>query len=95
MSLIFSLLLTIFSRPTKTIQAGEKGSNDKLTVVDKRTNKTYDIPIVNNAVRAIDFRYICTLGITATALERYNAGLRVFDPGYQNTAVVESEITHM
>ena len=43
--------------------------------------------IVHNAVRAVDFR-----AISASLLGRA-PGLRILDPGFQNTAVTESHIT--
>ena len=92
------ILLSFVLRGVKTIQhvgQNKKQSNDKLTVIDNRTSKSYEIPIINNAVRASDFRYISTLGLTASPLERYTAGIRIMDPGFQNTAVTESEITYM
>ncbi|KAL4912107.1 citrate synthase [Aspergillus aurantiobrunneus] len=57
--------------------------------------KTYEIPITDNTVNAIDFRHISTLGLTASPLARYEGGMRVMDPGFRNTVVCESSITHI
>lgn len=97
---IVDVLLSLAWRSLKAVQpdshSKKKGqSNNKLTVIDSRTSKSYDIPITDNTMRAIDFRHISTLGLTASPLERYHAGLHVMDSGFQNTAVVESEITYM
>ncbi|KAJ5647725.1 hypothetical protein N7490_004097 [Penicillium lividum] len=68
---------------------------DKLTVTDSRTSISYEIPIVNNAVKATDFRGISAIGSAASPLDRYAAGLKIIDPGYQNTAVAHSSITYI
>jgi citrate synthase len=59
-----------------------KGS---LTITDNRTGKTYEIPVENGAIRAIDLRQV-----------RVNAedfGLLTYDPGFTNTASCQSTIT--
>ncbi|PTU19044.1 hypothetical protein P175DRAFT_0484853 [Aspergillus ochraceoroseus IBT 24754] len=73
----------------------ERAPIDKLTVVDSRTSLSYDIPIINNAVKATDFRRISAQEPTASPLERGAAGLKILDPGFQNTAVAESSITYI
>ena len=88
----FNTLVSLISRIRLFGPAQETGGNDRLIVTDSRTSLSYTIPIIRNAVRAVDFRHISALGINAGPLERYQAGLRVLDPGYQNTAVVESSI---
>lgn len=97
---IVDVLLGLAWRSLRAVQPDfqckKKGqSKDKLTVIDSRTSKSYDIPITDKTVRAIDFRQIPTLGLIANPLERDHAGLRVMDSGLQNTAVVDSEITCM
>lgn len=59
--------------------------DNNLLVTDGRTMREYRIPISNNAVQALDFRQITTSG--------KDAGLRLYDPGLDNTAVVESSVT--
>lgn len=78
-------------------QSGKLKSKDSLTVTDNRTSRSYEIPIVNNAVKATDFKWISSAHEFAgqNALDRYTTGLKIMDPGYQNTAVAESEITYM
>ncbi|KAK2074060.1 hypothetical protein P8C59_008297 [Phyllachora maydis] len=67
-----------------------------LTVVDNRTNKVYEIPIQHNSVLATDFKKIKAAAAPGEREENETAqGLRVFDPGYMNTAVVQSRITYI
>ncbi|KAJ9143311.1 Citrate synthase [Pleurostoma richardsiae] len=70
---------------------------DTLTVTDNRTSRSYEIPIVNNTINATDFKWISAAQeFTGDhALDRYRTGLKVMDPGFQNTAVAESEITYI
>ncbi|MBI3743799.1 MAG: citrate synthase [Chloroflexi bacterium] len=60
------------------------GSSD-LTVTDNRTGRTYTIPIVNGAVRAMDLRQIKT--------SEDDFGLLSVDPAFENTASCKSAIT--
>ncbi|KAJ5668363.1 uncharacterized protein N7477_006933 [Penicillium maclennaniae] len=79
----------------KSVAVGEKQSSPKLTVIDSRTSISYDIPITGNAIKATEFRKISALGSKASPLERYAAGLKILDPGFQNTAVADSSITYI
>lgn len=67
--------------------------DDSLSVLDNRTGQTYTIPIERNAIKATDFRKIKGDSFGADTVDQVDRGLRVFDPGYLNTAVVESSIT--
>ena len=58
---------------------------DTLTVVDNRTGKTYELPIQDGTVRAMDLRQI------KTAPEDF--GLMTYDPAFMNTANCHSAIT--
>ncbi len=60
---------------------------DSLTVTDNRTGRSYDMPIVDGAVRALDFRDIKTT--------EDDFGLMVYDPSFGNTASCRSKITHI
>ncbi|KAN0065772.1 hypothetical protein ACQY0O_000902 [Thecaphora frezii] len=71
-----------------------------LTVIDNRTNQTYEIPITRNSVAATDFKKIkasprTTFGLDDRPEDETEQGLRVFDPAYMNTAVVQSRITYI
>jgi citrate synthase len=60
-------------------------SSDSLTIRDNRTGKTYEVPIEDGAVRAVDLRRI------KTAADDF--GLLSYDPGFMNTAACRSRIT--
>lgn len=70
----------------------EGPSSGALTVIDHRTNRRYHIPIAHNAVQAIHFQAICA-GDQLDFSNRIKNGLRILDPGFQNTAVMKSQIT--
>jgi citrate synthase len=67
--------------PGGVAQAGD----DSLTVTDNRTGRTYEIPITNGTVRAMDFRQM--------KVDEEDFGLMTYDPAYTNTASCRSEIT--
>ena len=56
-----------------------------LSVTDNRTGKTYEIPIRDGAIRAIDLRRI--------KADPGDFGLMAYDPAYLNTASCVSRIT--
>ena len=60
---------------------------DALSVVDRRTGKSYELPIVNGTVRAMDLRQIKT--------GPDDFGLMSYDPAYLNTASCTSRITYI
>lgn len=72
---------------TSFILLSTKPSSQTLTVLDNRTGKTYEIPIENNSINANFFSKV--------KLSNEMEGLRLFDPGYQNTAVCKSQICYI
>src|SRR6201989_1893855 len=60
-------------------------TNDTLRVTDSRTGRSYELPIVDGAIRAIDLRQIKT--------SDDDFGLLSDDPAFQNTASCRSAIT--
>jgi len=60
---------------------------DALTVVDQRTGKSYDLPITDGAIRAIDLRQI--------KIAPDDFGLLSYDPAFLNTASCRSRITYI
>ena len=60
-------------------------AGDSLTITDNRTGKTYDLPIEDNTIRALDLRKI------KTGPEDF--GLMAYDPAFTNTASCKSRIT--
>src|SRR5437016_14437162 len=60
-------------------------TNDTLRVTDSRTGRSYELPIVDGAIRAIDLRQIKTSDVDFVLLS--------YDPAFQNTASCRSAIT--
>lgn len=60
---------------------------------DSRTGLEYRIPIHRNAIRASDFKGIYIPPVLADRTDHVSEGLRVHDPGLQNTTVVETGIS--
>ena len=58
---------------------------DSLTITDNRTGQTYEIPITDGTIRALDLRQI-----KASADD---FGLMTYDPAFTNTASCKSRIT--
>jgi len=64
---------------------GVAGGTETLTVTDNRTGKTYELPITDSTVRAMDLRQI--------KVREDEFGLMSFDPASTNTASCRSAIT--
>jgi citrate synthase len=60
-------------------------AKDTLTITDNRTGKSYEVPIENGTVRAMDLRKI------KVSVEDF--GLMTYDPAFTNTAACQSRIT--
>ena len=60
-------------------------SKDTLTITDNRTGKTYEVPVQDGTIKAIDLRQIKT--------SADDFGLMTYDPGYLNTASCKSRVT--
>ncbi|MDQ3632086.1 MAG: citrate synthase [Actinomycetota bacterium] len=58
---------------------------DSLTVTDNRTGKTFDLPITDGTVRAMDFRQM--------KVDPDDFGLMTYDPAFTNTASCRSAVT--
>jgi citrate synthase len=65
--------------------AGAETGNDTLTITDNRTGKTYEVPIENETIRAMELRQI--------KVKEDDFGLMTYDPAYTNTASCRSEVT--
>jgi len=61
--------------------------SDTLTITDNRTGKTYEVPIQDGTIRAMDLRKI------KTGAEDF--GLMTYDPAFMNTANCRSAITYI
>ncbi len=71
---------------TASADANGRGP-ETLTVTDNRTGATYELPIQDGTVRAMDLRAIKT--------DESDFGLMVYDPAYMNTASCRSAITYI
>ena len=60
-------------------------SRESLTIVDNRTGKSYEVPIKNGAIRAMDLRQI--------KVDPNEFGMLSYDPAYNNTASCISRVT--
>jgi citrate synthase len=60
-------------------------TRDTLTVTDNRTGRTYELPVTDGTVRAMDLRQI--------KVDEDDFGLMAYDPAYTNTASCRSAIT--
>ncbi len=58
---------------------------DTLTIIDNRTGKTYEAPITDGTIRAMDLR--------AIKVNEDDFGIMSYDPGFKNTASTRSKIT--
>jgi citrate synthase len=61
---------------------------DTLTVTDNRTGKSYEIPIIDGAIKATDLKKIKTAHPDDT-------GVVTYDPACMNTATCRSDITYI
>ena len=60
-------------------------ASDTLTIVDNRTGRSYELPITNGTIKALDLRQIKT--------DDADFGLMSYDPAFTNTASTKSAIT--
>ncbi len=58
---------------------------ETLTIIDNRTGKTYESPITDGTIRAMDLR--------AIKVDEDDFGIMSYDPGFKNTASTRSKIT--
>ncbi len=63
------------------------GQSETLSVTDNRTGQTYELPITDGTVRAMDLRQI--------KVQESDFGLMAYDPAYTNTASCRSAITYI
>ncbi len=60
---------------------------DTFTIIDNRTEKSYEIPLVNGHIRAMDLRQIKT--------DPAEFGTMSYDPAFVNTASCKSAVTYL
>jgi citrate synthase len=66
---------------------GAAPATETLTVTDNRTGASYELPVTDGTVRALDLRQIKT--------DAHDFGLMAYDPAYMNTASCRSAITYI
>src|ERR1700722_19897042 len=79
------MILGVCLAPAGTAYGLDMPTNDTLRVTDSRTGRSYELPIVDGAIRAIDLRQIKT--------SDDDFGLLSYAPAFQNTASCRSAIT--
>jgi citrate synthase len=74
---------------TQTRDASTDGAraSETLSVTDNRTGRTYELPVTDGTVRAMDLRQI--------KVSDEDFGLMAYDPAYTNTASCRSAITYI
>jgi citrate synthase len=60
---------------------------DTLTITDNRTGKSYEVPITDDTIRALDLRQI--------KVKDDDFGMMTYDPAFMNTAACRSAITYI
>ncbi len=60
---------------------------ETLTITDNRNGKTYEVPITNETIRAVDLRKVKT--------REDDFGMMSYDPAFNNTAFCKSRITYI
>ncbi len=69
-------------------QAGDVAeAADTLTITDNRTGRTYELPIADDTIKAMDLRQI--------KVNEDDFGMMAYDPAFTNTASCRSEITYI
>ena len=88
--MLFNWLLSLIDRLILRFQRFFVSKGPKPTgylhITDSRTSRQYELPIHDNIIDATSLMQIKTSD---------QAGLRVLDQGFQNTAVMKSKITHV
>ena len=62
-------------------------ASDSLTITDNRTGESYEVPISDGTVRAMDLRQI--------KVDEGEFGLMAYDPAFTNTAACRSSVTYI
>ena len=72
---------------TATTSTANGAGGDTLSVTDNRTGVSYEIPISDGTIRAMDLRQI--------QVDDDDFGLMTYDPAFMNTASCRSEVTFL
>ena len=78
---------TVEGHSSASERPGGEGASaeDRLLVTDSRTGRSYELPITDGTVRALDLRQI--------KIDDQDFGLMAYDPAFMNTASCRSSIT--
>ena len=68
-----------------TADGADAATRESLTITDNRTGKSYEVPISDGTVRAMDLRQI--------KVDPDEFGMMAYDPAFTNTASCRSAIT--
>ncbi len=68
--------------------------NNTLQITDNRTGNAYTLSINRNSINAMDFKQMKAPRDVDDPCDQTEYGIRVYDPGFGNTAVSESSITY-
>jgi citrate synthase len=68
-----------------TVREANRMSRDSLTITDNRNGKTYEVPITNDTIRALDLRQI--------KVNQNDFGMMSYDPAFNNTALCKSKVS--
>jgi citrate synthase len=60
---------------------------NSLTITDNRTGRTYEVPVTDGTIKALDLRQ--------ARVDDNDFGLMAYDPGYLNTASTRSAVTYI
>ena len=80
-------MATAEAKIAETSNAVSEGPREALTILDRRTGRSYEVPITHGTIRALDLRQIKT--------GPGDFGLMAYDPAYMNTASCTSRITYI
>jgi citrate synthase len=75
------------STEPSTEGGGVAEARDTLSVTDNRTGRTYELPITDDTIKAMDLRQI--------KVNDDDFGMMAYDPAFTNTASARSEITYI
>src|ERR1700726_1766069 len=70
-----------------TVREANRMTRDSLTITDNRNGKTYELPITDDTIRALDLRQI--------KVKEDEFGMMSYDPAFNNTALCRSKITYI
>ncbi|GAA6047720.1 hypothetical protein JCM3770_001744 [Rhodotorula araucariae] len=75
--------------------AVQKTPENSLTITDNRTGKTLVVPIERNSIPATAFKKLNKAKADGSdrVEDEVEGGIRVYDPGFMNTATIQSTIT--